>query len=159
MAVVSAPKQYRWLTTIVCDVGDLFVYSVVFLTEPKLPRKGVRIDMDSLCIPPFLEDKTKTFHDVRRARTFCDVTLSRWVAARRFLSNLNLCKSFIGCSNLPPFHFRSARISVSLRRVGSFWQPELCSCQALGMPLGSRMSGKGLCRGGSLPSVHKSRLI
>lgn len=59
LAVVGAPKQYRWLTTIVRDMGDPFVYSVVFLTEPKLPRKGVRIDVDSLCIPPFLEEKKK----------------------------------------------------------------------------------------------------
>lgn len=59
LAVVGAPKQYRWLTTIVRDMGDPFVYSVVFLTELKLPRKGVRIDVDSLCIPPFLEEKKK----------------------------------------------------------------------------------------------------
>lgn len=99
------------------------MYFVVFLTEPKLPRNGVHIDTDSLCIPPFLKEK-KTFHDVHRAFTFCNVLLSCRVSARSFLSNLNLCKSFIGCLNLPPFFpsvlMQTLWLRVWLHRVGSF---------------------------------------
>lgn len=119
-----------WLS---CYVGDLFVYFVVFLAEAKLPWNGVRIDADSLCTAPFLTEEKKTFHDVQRAFTFRNATPSCRVSARSFLSNLNLCKSFIGCLNLPPFSpsvlMQTLWLHVWLHRVGSFGNQSFVSAK------------------------------
>lgn len=128
------------------------MYFVVFLTEAKLPALewgSHRCGFAVHCSIPHRREK-KTFHDVHRAFTFRDATPSCGVSARSFLSNLNVCKSFIGCLNLPPFFSLCVNAdplaACLVAQSGKFWQPELCFCQALGMPSCSVMSGKRLCR-------------
>lgn len=87
------------------------------------------------------------------------------VGSRRFVQP-ELVQKLYRLFKLAAFFFFFCCVSADtsaaclVAQSGTFWQPELCFCQALGMPLGSRMSGKGLRRGGgSSRCVHKSRLI
>lgn len=59
---------------------------VVFLTERKLPRNGVRIKVDSLRIPPFLEeDKKKKKHSMTCAAHAVFAMRRSRVGSRRFV--------------------------------------------------------------------------
>lgn len=165
LAVVRTPKQYRWLMTIVLCEGPFCVFRCLFdWSETACLGMGFASMRIRCALLHSSQKRKKTFHDVHRAFTFRDATPSCGVSARSFLSNLNVCKSFIGCLNLPPFFSLCVNAdplaACLVAQSGKFWQPELCFCQALGMPSCSVMSGKRLCRwgGGSLHCVHKSRI-